>query len=406
MSDQIQSRVDEDGNVFVVDVNGERLIGQYPDVTPEEAIAFFERKFTDTNSSLVLIEQRLKRKASTKELSESLKKIQKAVEEKAGIGNYEALQVRIDTINKEISLLAESESAEKTLAVEKSRAEREQIVSEIEKLAAQDPAKIQWKKTTADVDALFASWQNLQKTGPRLPKAEADELWKRFRTARQTLDKLRRNFFSSLDSQSKEAKLVKEQLITQAEKLDATSSSSVAAYRELLEKWKKAPRAGKKTDDALWDRFKACGDKLYQAKKEADTAEDESYAGNLDVKLAILVEAEKLTSAEDPVSARAELNNLQKKWEKAGKVPRAHFKSTEDRMKKVEFAVKKLEEKHWQDSNPEKIARSEGLAGQIEEKIDKLTSELLVAQKDNNVSKIAELESAISTQKEWLDVLK
>lgn len=406
MSDQIQSRVDEDGNVFVVDVNGERLIGQYPDVTPEEAIAFFERKFTDTNSSLVLIEQRLKRKASTKELSESLKKIQKAVEEKAGIGNYEALQVRIDTVHKEISLLAESESAEKTLAVEKSRAEREQIVSEIEKLAAQDPAKIQWKKTTADVDALFASWQNLQKTGPRLPKAEADELWKRFRTARQTLDKLRRNFFSSLDSQSKEAKLVKEQLITQAEKLDATSSSSVAAYRELLEKWKKAPRAGKKTDDALWDRFKACGDKLYQAKKEADTAEDESYAGNLDVKLAILVEAEKLTSAEDPVSARAELNNLQKKWEKAGKVPRAHFKSTEDRMKKVEFAVKKLEEKHWQDSNPEKIARSEGLAGQIEEKIDKLTSELLVAQKDNNVSKIAELESAISTQKEWLDVLK
>jgi hypothetical protein len=406
MSDQIQSRVDEDGNVFVVDVNGERLIGQYPDVTPEEAIGFFERKFNDTNSSLVIIEQRLKRKASTKELTESLKKVQKAVEEKAGIGNYDALQVRIETIHKEITLLAESESADKTLAVEKARADREHIVAEIEKIAAQDPAKIQWKKTTADVDELFSSWQNLQKTGPRLPKAEADELWKRFRTARQKLDKLRRNFFASLDSQSKEAKSVKEQLISQAEKLDATSSSSVAAYRELLEKWKKAPRAGKKTDDAFWDRFKAIGDKLYQAKKEADTAEDESYAGNLDVKLSILADAEKLTSSEDPVLARAELNNLQKKWEKAGKVPRAHFKSTEDRMKKVEFAIKKLEEKHWQDSNPEKIARSEGLAGQIEEKIDKLTAELLIAQKENNVSHIAELESAISTQKEWLDVLK
>jgi hypothetical protein len=406
MSDQIQSRVDEDGNVFVVDVNGERLIGQYPDVTPEEAIAFFERKFNDTNSSLVIIEQRLKRKASTKELTESLKKVQKAVEEKTGIGNYEALQVRIDAIHQEIKLLAETESAEKTLAVEKARADRELIVTEIEKLAAQDPAKIQWKKTTADADALFAAWQNLQKTGPRLPKTEADELWKRFRTARQTLDKLRRNFFASLDSQSKEAKSVKEQLISQAEKLDATSSSSVAAYRELLEKWKKAPRAGKKTDDALWDRFKACGDKLYQAKKEADTAEDESYAGNLDVKLGILAEAEKLTSSEDPASARAELNNLQKKWEKAGKVPRAHFKSTEDRMKKVELAVKKLEEKQWQDSNPEKIARSEGLAGQIEEKIDKLTVDLLIAKKENNVSQIAEIESAISTQKEWLEVLK
>jgi hypothetical protein len=75
-------------------------------------------------------------------------------------------------------------------------------------------------------------------------------------------------------------------------------------------------------------------------------------------------------------------------------------------MKKVELAVKKLEEQHWQDSNPEKIARSEGLAGQIEEKIDKLKAELSVAQKDNNTSKIAELESAIATQKEWLNVLK
>jgi hypothetical protein len=406
MSEHIQSRVDEHGNVFAVDVNGERLIGQYPDVTPEEAIAFFERKFNDTNSSLVIIEQRLKRKASTKELSESLRKVQKAVEEKAGIGNYDALQIRIDAVQQNIAQLAESETAEKSLAVEKARAEREKIVSDIEKIAAQDPAKIQWKKTTADVDKLFASWQDLQKTGPRLPKAEADELWKRFRTARQTLDKLRRHFFASLDSQSKEAKSAKEELIAQAEKLDATSSSSVSSYRELLEKWKKAPRAGKKADDALWDRFKAVGDKLYQAKKEADTAEDESYAGNLDVKLEILAEAETLISSSDPVAARSELNKLQKKWEKAGKVPRVHFKSTEDRMKKVELAVKKLEEQHWQDSNPEKIARSEGLAGQIEEKIDKLKAELSVAQKDNNTSKIAELESAIATQKEWLNVLK
>lgn len=406
MSEHIQTRVDEEGNVFVVEHNGERLVGQYPDVTPEEAIAFFERKFQDTNSNLVIIEQRLKRKASAKELSESLKKVQQAVDDKAGIGNYDALQIRIDAVSNEISQLAETETAEKNLAVEKARTDREKIVSDIEKLAAQDPAKIQWKKTTAEVDALFASWQNLQKTGPRLPKTEADELWKRFRTARQTLDKHRRSFFASLDSQTKEAKTVKENLITQAEKLESTSSAAIGQYRELLEKWKKAPRAGKKTDDALWERFKAVGDKLYQAKKDADTAEDLSYAGNLEIKMEILEEAEKLTSTTDPVFARAELNKLQKKWDKAGKVPRAHFKSTEDRMKKVELAVKKLEDKHWQDSNPEKIARSEGLAGQIQEKIDTLTAELLVAQKNNNPSKIAEIESAIATQKEWLNVLK
>lgn len=33
MSEKTQARVDSDGNVYVVEVSGERLIGQYPDVS-------------------------------------------------------------------------------------------------------------------------------------------------------------------------------------------------------------------------------------------------------------------------------------------------------------------------------------------------------------------------------------
>jgi hypothetical protein len=406
MSEKTTARVDEAGHVYVVEATGERLIGQYADVSPEEALAFFERKFNDTNSALVLLEQRAKRGAPAAELAESAAKLNEQIEARNGIGNYDALSGRLTKLVDSLGELTAAEKEKNAAALEEAKASRLVIVEAIEKLAATEPAKIQWKQTTAQVDELFAQWQASQKNGPRLSKADSNELWKRFRDARQKLDQHRRAFFAELDSKNKGAKSAKEELITKAEGLSSQGAGGVAAYRALLDQWKLAPRAGKKIDDALWARFKAAGDALYAAKKSEDEAEDASFAGNLDVKLAILVEAEALLEATDRVDARAKLNALQKKWDAAGKVPRAQLKPTEERMRKVEQAVRKLEDNHWNASNPEKQARSEGLAGQIEEKIEKLQAELATAQAAKNTSAIKELEAAITTQKEWLAVLK
>jgi hypothetical protein len=406
MSEKTTARVDEAGHVYVVEADGERLIGQYADVTPEEALAFFERKFNDTNSALVLLEQRAKRGAPASEISESAKKIAEQVEVRNGVGNYSALAERLEKLVASLSELSEAEKEKSAAAVEESRRARVAIVEQIETLAATDPAKIQWKTTTGKVEELFAQWQATQKNAPRLSKAESNELWKRFRDARQKLDQHRRAFFADLDSKNKGAKSAKEELITKAEALLSQGSNGVASYRSLLDQWKLAPRAGKKIDDALWSRFKAAGDALYTAKKEQDEVEDASFAGNLEVKLAILVEAEILINATDRVDARAKLNTLQKKWDAAGKVPRAQLKPTEERMRKVEQAVRKLEDNHWNASNPEKQARSEGLAGQLQEKIEKLEAELAAAKAAKETTQTAQLEEAIKTQKEWLAVLK
>lgn len=406
MSEKTTARVDEAGHVYVVDASGERLIGQYADVSPEEALAFFERKFNDTNSALVLLEQRAKRGAPATELAESAGKLKEQIEARNGIGNYDALAERLTRLVDSLGELTAAEKEKNAAALEEAKAARLLIVEEIEKLAATDPAKIQWKQTTAQVEELFNQWQSSQKSGPRLSKADSNELWKRFRDARQKLDQHRRAFFAELDSKNKGAKSAKEDLITKAEALSSQGASGVATYRALLDQWKLAPRAGKKIDDALWVRFKAAGDALYAAKKSEDEAEDASYAGNLEVKLAILADAELLLDATDRVDARAKLNALQKKWDAAGKVPRAQLKPTEERMRKVEQAVRKLEDNHWNASNPEKQARSEGLAGQIEEKIDKLQAELSAAQQAKNAELVKDIESAIATQKEWLAVLK
>jgi hypothetical protein len=404
MSAKTTARVDEAGNVYVVEESGERLIGQYADVPADEALAFFERKFNDTNSSLVLLEQRAKRGAPAHEIAESAKKVAEAVEARAGIGNYAALATRLEALTASLGELNEAEKAKNAAAVEESKAARIVIVEAIEALASTDPSKVQWKETTTRVEELFNQWQAAQKSAPRLNKSDANELWKRFRDARQKLDHERRAFFAELDSKNKGAKSAKEALIAQAEAL--SGPDSLTKYRSLLDAWKLAPRAGKKIDDALWARFKAAGDALYSAKKIEDEAEDASYAGNLDTKLAILAEAELLLTATDRVAARQALNNLQKKWDAAGKVPRSQLKPTEERMRKVEAAVRKLEDSHWNESNPEKQARSQGLAGQLEDKIAQLEVELAAAKAGKDTKAVAAAEEAIAAQKSWLAVLK
>jgi len=406
MSETQLGRVDEAGNVYAITESGERLVGQYADVPAEEALAFFTRKFADVAQSVVLLEQRVKRGAPANEIKSSLASVRKSVVAGVGVGDFTKLSARLDKVQEAVSELGAVEVVKNTEATDAAKAERLAIVEAMEALAAQDPLKVQWKQATATADELFAKWQEHQKSAPRLSKTESNELWKRFRDARSKIDQHRRSHFAELDSRNKGAKAAKDALVAKAEELASAGPAGIPKYRALLDEWKISPRAGKKIDDALWARFKAAGDVLYGAKAEEDAVEDESFAANLVVKLELLTEAEKLIGATDRVQARQSLNSIQKKWDVAGKVPRAQVKSIEDRMRKVEAAVRGLEDNHWNASNPEKQARSEGLAGQLETKIGKLEAELAEAQQAKNTKAVKELTEAISTQKAWLAILK
>ncbi len=406
MSETQLGRVDEAGNVYAITDSGERLVGQYADVPAEEALAFFARKYADVAQTVVLLEQRVKRGAPANEIKSSLASVRKAVDAAIGVGDFANLSARLDKVAEAVSELGAVEVVKNTEATDAAKAERLAIVEAMEALAGQDPLKVQWKQATATADELFAKWQEHQKSAPRLSKTESNELWKRFRDARSKIDQHRRSHFAELDSRNKGAKAAKDALVAKAEELATAGPAGIPKYRALLDEWKISPRAGKKIDDALWARFKAAGDVLYGAKAEEDAVEDESFAANLVVKLELLSEAEKLMSVTDRVQARQSLNTIQKKWDAAGKVPRAQVKSIEDRMRKVEAAVRGLEDNHWNASNPEKQARSEGLAGQLETKIAKLEGELAAAQEAKNTKSAKELTEAISTQKAWLAILK
>ena len=144
---------------------------------------------------------------------------------------------------------------------------------------------------------------------------------------------------------------------------------------------------------------------LYGAKAEVDAQENEEFAGNLEKKLGLLDEAEKLLTETDREVARTKLTAIQKRWDAAGKVPRDKMRAVEDRLRKVELAVKKLEDDHWNRTDPEKRARSEGLASQLSESIARLEAEIAEATASGDDRKRAEAEEALAARRVWLDAL-
>jgi hypothetical protein len=398
-------RVDETGTVFVREPEGERAVGQYPDGSPEEALAYFQRKFTELAGQVTLLEQRAKRGAPAADIAKAVKSLTANVATANAVGDLQALQRRLEALGGTVTELTEKQSEETKALVAAALAEREAIVAEAEKLAAQDPAKAQWKQVSASLDELFARWQKHQQDGPRLPKNESNELWKRFRAARAVIDGHRKAFFAELDSTHKDARSRKQELVGKAESLASKGAEGIPAYRTLLDDWKLAGRAGKKFDDALWSQFKAAGDALYAAKSEIDAKDSVEFEANLAEKLELLTEAEKLLSVTDRVRARESLASIQRRWDKIGKVPRDKVKTVEDRLRKVETAVRKLDEDHWQRSDPEKQARSEGLASQLHEAIAKLERELAAAEASGDKAKVAKAQEALDARKVWLDAL-
>jgi hypothetical protein len=398
-------RVDEDGTVYVREGDGERAVGQYPDGTQEEALAYFERKYTDLAGQVSLLEQRARRGAPANDVAKSVANLRSAVEGANAVGDLASLLTRLDALGGTVEELTEQQSAEAKAAVEQAVAERTAIVEEAEGLAAQDPARTQWKQTTAALDALFARWQAHQHDGPRLPKAKADELWKRFRGARSTIEHNRKAFFADLDNQHRDVRARKTALIEQAEALIPQGADGVPEYRRLLDQWKLAGRAGKKNDDALWARFKAAGDAIYAAKAEVDARDNVEYEANLQQKLALLEEAEPILQEKDREKARAALLSVQERWDAIGRVPREQVRPIEDRLRKVEAAVRRLDEEHWERNNPEKKARAEGLAGQLNAAIAKLEQELADAKATGDESKVKAAQEALDARRIWLDAL-
>jgi hypothetical protein len=399
-------RVDDEGTVYVREAAGERAVGQFPGASADEALALYVRRFHDVQAKVSLFEQRLTATdLSIKEIDQTLTRLTEELAEPAAVGDLDGLRARLDALRETAAERRAAAEAERAAAREAAVVARTAIVEQAEKIAATDPSRVQWRPAGEQLRTLLDQWKEAQRSGPRLDRPTEESLWKRFSHARTTFDRERRHFFAELENRNTAAKVAKERLVAEAERLSTSTDWGATAgqFRDLMAQWKAAGRASRADDDALWARFRSAQDAFFAARDAQAAATDTEFRANLEVKERILAEAEALVPVRDLAAAKSALRSIQDRWEAAGKVPRADLQRVEGRLRAVEAAVRDAEQAQWRRTNPETRARAEGAAAQLEQAIAGLEADLAKAKAAGDARKIADAQAALDARRAWLE---
>ncbi|MDC7339941.1 DUF349 domain-containing protein [Streptomyces lydicus] len=398
MSSDPWGRVDETGTVYVRTADGEKVVGSWQAGTPEEALAYFERKYEGLVVEIGLLERRVKTTdLSAKDATTAIDHLRQQVDEHHAVGDLDALRKRLDKLVEAVESRREERKAEKAKQSDEARHAKEKLVVEAEELAASE----QWRAAGERLRALVDIWKGL----PRLDRKADDELWHRFSHARSAFSKRRKAHFASLDAQREQSRQAKEKLVAEAEALSQSTDwgATAARYRELMTEWKAAGRAQREHEDDLWNRFRGAQDIFFQARGEVFAERDAEQRENLTRKEELAVEAEKLLPVSDLKAARAAFRSINERWEAIGHVPRDARPKIEGRMHAVERAIQESEEAEWRRTNPEARARAAGLTGQLQDAVDKLEQQIGAARAAGNDAKADKLGRELEGRKALLD---
>ncbi|MFJ3818998.1 DUF349 domain-containing protein [Streptomyces sp. NPDC090056] len=398
MSSDPWGRVDETGTVYVRTAGGEQVVGSWQAGTPEEALAYFERKYEGLVVEIGLLEKRVRTTdLSAKDATAAIEHIRRQVDEHHVVGDLAALSARLDKLVGTVESRREERRAQKAKQADEARGAKEKLVTEAEELAQSE----QWRSAGERLRALVDTWKGL----PRLDRKSDDELWHRFSHARSAFSKRRKAHFASLDAQREDARKAKERLVAEAESLSNSTDwgATAARYRELMTDWKAAGRAQREHEDDLWNRFRGAQDVFFAARGEVFAERDAEQGENLKLKEELATEAEKLVPVTDLKAARAAFRSLNERWEAVGHVPRDARPKVEGRMHAVERAIQEAEEAEWRRTNPEARARAAGLTGQLQDAVEKLRKQIDAARAAGNDAKADKLSRELEGRQALLD---
>ena len=392
-------RVEEDGTVFVFTSTGERRVGQVPDVDPTEAMAFFVRRFASLETEVALLEQRLANGSlSPDDARKIINNLRSSIVDANAVGDLAALEERLNALKPALAALDEARRAQRAEQSAETKAAKEAMVVEAQKLAAGND----WRGGVNRFRSLLDDWKAL----PRIDRATDDELWHQFSSARTTYTRRRKAQFADQSARQEEAKAAKEKIIEQAQEL-ATSTdwnSTAAAFRALMADWKAAGNAQRNVDNALWAQFRGIQDEFFAARTAVFEEQDAEFKSNLVAKEALLTAAEAdLLPVTDLASARAAFRNFLGEYNALGKVPRDSIRPLDSRVRKLELAIRDAEEAEWRRTDPESRQRASDTVNMFAAQIEKLTKQLVAAEAKNDQKKIVELTEAIQTYNSWLD---
>ncbi|GGK91560.1 hypothetical protein Ppa06_49790 [Planomonospora parontospora subsp. parontospora] len=392
-------RVDDDGTVYVRTAEGERAVGSWQAGEPEEALAYFRRKFDELAGQVTLLEQRVRgTDLAPAQAEATVAKLRESITDAHAVGDLDSLLKRLDALTELVGQRREEVKAAREVARAEAKAVKERIVAEAESVAE---STTHWKTGGERLRQLVEEW----KAAERIDRVTEAALWKRLSAARTAFAKRRKVYFAGLDEQREGIRSAKERIVAEAEALASSTDwgATASAYRELMRQWKTAGRASREVEDELWNRFKAAQDQFFQARSAVFAERDASFAANAEVKERLLTEAERILPVTDARAARAALRGILERWEEAGPVPREQRDRLEGGLRKVDDAVRKAEEAEWKRSNPEARARAQNTVDQLRKSIEQLEARLAKASAAGKDKDVKDAEEALTARRSWLE---
>src|SRR3954471_2730199 len=383
-------RIDADGTVYVRTAAGERAIGSWQAGTPEEGLAYYQRRYEDLAAEVAVLEARVAT-ADPKQVSAAANKLRAALPEASALGDLDSLDGRLGAVlekcQQRFAERAEQRAAAAVAAADSKRA----LVAEAERLASSED----WRATGDRFRAIVEEWKAIR----GVDRKTDSELWEKFSTARREFDRRRRTHFAELEKTRDAAAETKRRLVAEAQKLtDSTEWVPTARrFRDLMTEWKAAGRASREVDDELWSAFKTAQDTFFARRSESLSARDAELRTNAEAKEALLSEAESLDPNSDLEGARKRLRSIHDRWEKIGKVPRESMGVLEDRLAAVERKVRDA------GTTGRTVTVTESpLIIRLLESVQKLEARLERARAAGDDKLVAETEATLTTHREWV----
>nr|WP_234949077.1 MULTISPECIES: DUF349 domain-containing protein [Corynebacterium] len=390
-------RIDETGTVYLTRGGEERQIGSWQAGTPEEGLAHYGQRFDDLVTEVELFESRLKaHPEDAANLRTNAQALKESLPEVAAIGDFDALEARLDAVIAETEEAGERAKEAKAARRAEAIARKEALATEAEDLAENST---DWKAAGDRIRDILEEWRTIR----GIDRKTDDALWKRYSRARDSFNRRRGSHFAELDRGRAAAKKAKEDLVARAEALkDSTEWNDTArAFRDLMKEWKAAGRAPRDVDDQLWEKFRAAQDHFFDARNAVNAERDKEFVANAEAKDALLAEYDALIDpAKGLEAAKSKLRELQDKWEEIGFVPRGQVREYEDKIGKIEKRVADAEDSRWRKSDP----AAQDKVNQFRVKADDLAAQADAAEAKGNAKQAAELREQAKQWQEFADV--
>lgn len=204
--------------------------------------------------------------------------------------------------------------------------ERHANATKAQALIEETRAMAQAAAEGVDLKNVAAAGQRLRQMWTRLGAMERKEK----RKLEQAFDKALGQMLAPLTQQRKIEVTRREQLIQEAEQLQPGDRHVLDLLKRLQERWQEQAKAlplERKAEQALWQRFRAACDAVYNKRKEVAHAADHERKAHLHAREALCAQLETASFSGDDKAQLAAIAALLREtasaWQHAGIVPRA-----------------------------------------------------------------------------------